>query len=54
MILQKSRHFNIDVNAKNQYGETAFHFACDNGQTEVAEMLIQKSREFNIDLNAKG
>ena len=26
---------------------------CENGQSEIAEMLIQKSAELNIDLNAK-
>merc|ERR1711860_246899 len=42
-----------DLNAKNDSGRTAWHFACRNGETETAELIIQSSKDFGIDLNAK-
>ena len=53
MILQKSKEFNIDLNAKTTNGMTALHYAVRNGDTKLVEMIIQKSTECNIDLNAK-
>ena len=53
MILQKSKEFNIDLNAKTTNGMTALHYAVKNGDTKLVEMIIQKSTECNIDLNAK-
>ena len=51
--LQKSDEFNIDLNTKDIVGKTAFHLACNNGHSKIAEMLMQKSVKFNIDLNTK-
>ena len=52
VILQKSiTEINIDLNAKDWQLNTAFILACENGQSEIAEMLVQKSAELNIDLN---
>ena len=51
MLIQKSKGFNIDLNAKD--GRTAFHSACDYGGLKTVERLILKSKEFKIDLNAK-
>ena len=42
-----------DLNAKNDSGRTAWHFACRNGETETAKLIIQSSKDFGIDLNAK-
>ena len=53
MLIQKSTKFDIDFNAKDEYGLTAFHYACKEGHSKIAEMLIQKSAEFNIGMNAK-
>ena len=54
MLIQKSAELNIDLNAKDRmFDRTAFHLACENGHSKIAEMLIQKSAEFNIELNAK-
>ena len=50
MLKQKSAEFNIELNAKDKYGTTAFHLACENGHSKVSEMLIQKSAEVNITL----
>ena len=51
-LILNSVKFNIDV--KHPWsGRTAFHWACAEGNSNIAEMIIQKSTEFNIDLNAK-
>ena len=44
---------NIDLNAKDKYGQTAFISSCKNGHVKIAKMIVQKTSEFNIDLNAK-
>merc|ERR1711860_419396 len=43
----------FDLNAKNDYGSTAWHLACLYGKTETAQLLIKSSKDFGIDLNAK-
>lgn len=43
----------FDMNTKDGRGWTAWHWACENGQTETAQLIIQNSEEFDIDLNAK-
>jgi len=43
----------FDINSKDDYGCTALHKACYNGQTEIAQLIIQNSKIFDIDLNAK-
>ena len=52
MILA-SRELGIDLNADSPYSHgTAFHLACEYGNTEIVQSLISHSKEFNIDLNA--
>jgi len=43
----------FDMNTEDGYGNTAWHLACRNGQTETAQLIIQNSKEFGIDLNAR-
>merc|ERR1711860_102095 len=43
----------FDMNTKAHNGRTAWHWACEYGQTETAQLLIKSSRGFGIDLNAK-
>ena len=43
---------NIDLNAKDNYGRTAFHKACFDGHYKMVKLLIQKSAEFGIELNS--
>ena len=52
-FILKSRELNIHLNAKNINGYTPFHFACNYGNLNIAEMLVQKSVELNIKLNEK-
>ena len=53
LIIQSSKDFGIDLNAKDKRGGTAWHWACHHGQTETAKLIIQSSKDFGIDLNAK-
>lgn len=53
MFIQKSIEFNIDLNAKDMNGQTAFQLACLYGHLDTVEILIKNSRQFNIDLNIK-
>ena len=41
------------MNTKDDFGRTAWHWACIYGKTETAQLIIQSSIEFGIDLNAK-
>ena len=43
----------IDLNIKERFGRTAFHRACENGHSEIVEMLIKNASSTNIDLNIK-
>merc|ERR1712029_1241286 len=43
----------FDMNTKDDFGRTAWHFACSNGQTETAQVIIKNSKDFAIDLNTK-
>ena len=43
----------FDMNTKDDFERTAWHFACSNGQTETAQVIIKNSKDFSIDLNAK-
>ena len=43
-----------NLNAKDKtFGTTAFHLACESGNSNIVDMLVQKSAEFNINLNEK-
>ena len=53
MLIEKSNEHNIDLNAKDIYGCTAFISACMEDHPEIAEMIICKSIEWNIKLNTK-
>ena len=48
IIMKNSAKLNIDLNAKDNIGWTAFH-----GHAKIAEMIIKNSVKFNIELNAK-
>jgi len=53
LIIQNSKEFGIDLNAKSSSESTAWHLACYNGQIEIAQLIIQNSKAFGIDLNVK-
>ena len=53
--MQKSAEFNIDLNIKDIYGQTAFHVACKNKDTsrDTIHMMIENSEQFKLDIAAK-
>ena len=53
MLTQKSAEFNIDLNAKDKGGITAFHFACSRGWKIIVEMIIDNTESFKADLTKK-
>ena len=67
-MIKSSKDFSIDLNANTEFRgpfglfnnrwtdvdtETAFHLACNNGCTEIVELMIKSSKDFSIDLNAR-
>ena len=48
IILQNSTDFNMDLNAKNRLGYTAFQLACRNKNSNTAEMLKKMFAELDI------
>jgi ankyrin repeat protein len=53
MIMKKSSELKIDLNIKDNNGNTALHIACLNGHSEIVEIIIKNSSELKIDLNSK-
>ena len=48
-----SAKFNIELNAKDIYGDTAFHDACKIGNTCIVDMMINNSEPLKLDLAAR-
>ena len=42
-----------ELKKKCGYGGTPFHYACQNGQKDIAEIIMKNSAKFNIDLKAQ-
>ena len=53
MLTKKSVEFNINLNCKDKFGMTGFHYACREGNLKIVEILMQNSPEYNINLNCK-
>ena len=57
IIMKDSAKLNIDLNAKDYFGMTAFHwvcrYACSHAHSKIVETIIKNSVKFNIDLNTK-
>ena len=54
MIIKNSARLNIDLNAKDNGGRTAFHWACYwYRSTNVIDIMINNSESFNLDLTAR-
>ena len=50
MLIQKSAKFNIDLNAKNDFGMTAFQSASNQKHEGIVEMMKKNAESFKIDL----
>ena len=53
LIIQNSKDFGIDLNAKDEDGSTALHWACWNGRTETVQMILKNWKEFGIDIKVQ-
>ena len=53
MLIRNSTDLNIDLNARDLEGRTAFHLACGQEHSELADVIIKSSEETNIELNAQ-
>ena len=53
LLVNSSKEFGIDLNARNDNGGTGFTWACRQGHTEIVNLMINSSKEFGIDLNAR-
>ena len=54
MIMENSTAINIDLNIKDHScGKTAFHFVCDRGHSDVAEMFLKTFSDLNIEWNGE-
>ena len=51
--MEKYAELKVELNARDDYGLTAFHWACKKGHFKIAKILIEKSGDILIDLNAK-
>ena len=51
--MKNSANFSIELNAKNNTGWTAFHYACINGYTSIVDMMISNSESLKLDLTAR-
>ena len=53
MLLQKSKEFKIQLNAKDNKGQTAFHLACKRGKTSIVKIMIENSDSIGLDLRLR-
>ena len=53
MVIKYSKDFGIDLNAKDNRGNTALHWACSTGKTETVQMILKNWKEFGIDIKAQ-
>ena len=51
--MKNSVKFKIELNAKDNIGFAAFHWACCNGRTSIVEMMINNSESLKLDLTAR-
>ena len=49
MLVLKSTEINIDLNAKDEEGMTAFHLACMWGNERIVGMMIDNAKSFKLD-----
>ena len=65
LIIQNSKEFGIDLNAKNKYGRTALNLVLallespkpwhnSKGQATTVQMILKNWKEVDIDIKANG
>ena len=57
MIMRKSAEFNIELNVKDEKGQTAFHLACASGKKfnnfSTVKIMLANAHSSNLDLLAR-
>ena len=53
LMINSSKDFGIDLNARNFDGWTGFMRACFKGYTDIVNLMVNSSKDFGIDLNAR-
>ena len=53
IIMKNSAQLNFDLNAKDNFGRTAFHYACIWGKTSIVDIMINNYEAFKLDLTAR-
>ena len=55
LLLNNADALHLDLNSKNNIGNTGFHLACLNGQTSTVELLLNNADALHLDqLTSKG
>ena len=53
LMINSSKDFGIDLNARNFDGWTGFMQACFKGYADIVNLMVNSSKDFGIDLNAR-
>ena len=51
--MTESANLNIDLNARNEYGHTAFHLACIFGRKDIVEIMIEHAESSKLNFKIK-
>ena len=51
--MKNSVELDIDLNAKDDFGMSAFHLSCWFGKTRTVQMLLSNTKCFNIDVESR-
>ena len=43
-LIHNSKHLNLDLNLNDRFGKTALHNACENGKTDIVNLLLDSAR----------
>ena len=50
LLINSTKEFGIDLNARDENAWTVFMLACKEGSTEIVQLMVNSSKEFDIDL----
>ena len=53
ILITKSANLKIDLNARNRYGQTAFHYACHRGRRDIVAMMIEHAESLKLNFKIK-
>ena len=50
MFLEEVLYFGVDINAQDNDGQTAFHWACRNGNLELVQLLLRRGDNERLEM----